>query len=402
MAATATETRHPKPLVDMGELSTYAGEYRLQGAKVDGDRVQVTWDDGYAAGYHPLWLRDHCPCSACRHPQTRERTFRLLDLPEALPQPAVEASARGTLVVRWPAMAEHAAHESEFDPGWLRQRATADGDIDDTGRTQLWDAGIAADPPAVDFGEVTGSDAGLRRWLGQLDRYGFALIDNGPTEPGSIEAVVSRIGWPRETNFGRYFDVVSKPNPNNAAFTAIALEPHIDLPNWERPPDFQFLYCLENEAEGGASTLVDGFEIAESLRSEDPEAFRTLSEQPVDFRFQDEEADIAYRAPVIGLDATGQPAEIRFNNWIRDTLRLPSGQVEAFYRAYRQFWERLRDPRFVFRFTLKPGQMMGFDNLRVLHGREAFDPNTGQRHLQGTYIDRDLVRSRLRVLERGY
>ena len=44
--------------------------------------------------------------------------------------------------------------------------------------------------------------------------------------------------------------------------------------------------------------------------------------------------------------------------------------------------------------------MIAFDNLRVLHGRGAFDPNSGRRHLQGTYLDRDLIRSRQRVLER--
>jgi gamma-butyrobetaine dioxygenase len=45
--------------------------------------------------------------------------------------------------------------------------------------------------------------------------------------------------------------------------------------------------------------------------------------------------------------------------------------------------------------------MMAFDNVRVLHGREGFDPNTGRRHLQGCYLDRDHVLSRLRLLDRA-
>jgi gamma-butyrobetaine dioxygenase len=32
---------------------------------------------------------------------------------------------------------------------------------------------------------------------------------------------------------------------------------------------------------------------------------------------------------------------------------------------------------------LAAGQMVAFDNRRVLHGREAFDPSTGRRFLQG-------------------
>jgi gamma-butyrobetaine dioxygenase len=39
-------------------------------------------------------------------------------------------------------------------------------------------------------------------------------------------------------------------------------------------------------------------------------------------------------------------------------------------------------------------------NDRALHGRTAFDPNLGKRHLQGCYIDRDGIESRRRVLKR--
>jgi gamma-butyrobetaine dioxygenase len=43
--------------------------------------------------------------------------------------------------------------------------------------------------------------------------------------------------------------------------------------------------------------------------------------------------------------------------------------------------------------------VMCFDNYRVLHGRTEFDPNSGHRHLQGCYIDRDDFLSRIRTLE---
>ncbi len=105
---------------------------------------------------------------------------------------------------------------------------------------------------------------------------------------------------------------------------------------------------------------------------------------------------------MIDCDEHGKPVIIRFNNWIRDTLRIAHDEVEGFYRAYRRLWRLLRDPRYLLRFRLEPGQMLAFDNLRVLHGREAFDPNTGYRRLQGAYLDRDLVGSRLRVLARPH
>ena len=402
MTAEATTTADTTPRIDMGELSDYGHEGWLTRATLQGDIVTLTWNDDYSARFHTLWLRDHCACATCRHPQTRERMFRLIDLPAELPAPTVTVTPGGALQLDWPAMGAFDAHQSLFDPGWLRQRAEDDGGPAAPPVTPVpWDAGFADDLPVIDYGEFRDTDAGLQAWLEGMMRYGLVLLRNGPTEENEVLRAAERIGWPRETNFGRHFDVFSKPNPNNAAYTAVALEPHIDLPNWERSPDFQFLYCLANESAGGASVFTDGAAVAEALRAEDPEGFRILSEVPIDFRFQDETSDIAMRAPVIGLDEQGRPTRIRFNNWIRDSLRLPVEQVEPFYRAYRRYWELLRDPRYAIRFTLRAGEMIAFDNLRVLHGRAAFDPNTGHRHLQGCYVDRDLLRSRLRVLQRG-
>jgi len=47
------------------------------------------------------------------------------------------------------------------------------------------------------------------------------------------------------------------------------------------------------------------------------------------------------------------------------------------------FWALLREPRFQRRLRLEAGQAIVFDNRRVLHGREAFDPSSGGRLLQG-------------------
>ncbi len=388
--------------VDMGEFAPYAGGARLTGATARDGSVHLIWDDGTRADFPLMWLRDHCACAHCRHPRTRERLVRIIDLPETLPEPAVTLTGSGALHLEWPAMPGFGVHESLFDAGWLHQRADARrSDPLDVDRKTPWTSAIADALPVVDHRAFMQTATGLSDWLHALDRYGFAVLRNGPTEPGEVIRVAERIGWPRETNFGRHFDVVSMPDPNNAAYTAVALEPHVDLPNWQRPPDFQLLYCLANEAEGGESTLTDGLAVAWALRDRDPDAWRILTETEIDFRFQDEHADIHYRAPVIGCDDNGNPAVLRFNNWIRDTLRLPAARVDPFYRAYRRFWEMLRDPAWTLRFMLHPGEMIAFDNLRVLHGRDTFDPNTGHRHLQGTYLDRDLIRSRQRVLERS-
>ena len=53
---------------------------------------------------------------------------------------------------------------------------------------------------------------------------------------------------------------------------------------------------------------------------------------------------------------------------------------------------------FKINFRLSKGMIAMFDNLRLLHGRTKFDPNTGFRHLQGCYIDHDVTEGKLRRL----
>ncbi|PRY71551.1 TauD/TfdA family dioxygenase [Halomonas ventosae] len=389
MDATAPQATPAAP-VEMHELVPYAQAPRLRDGQAGETGITLAWEDGEQVRLPWLWLRDHCACRACRHAQTRERL--VLPLP-AIARPREARLEAGHLYLAW-----EDGHESRFDGGWLHQRRPGAEAATALPAPRPWPEGFH--PARVDHAAFTGSVEGERAWLEALLRDGLVLLDHGPLADEEVSRLARRIGPLRPTNFGARFDVRSKPNPNNAAYTAIGLALHTDLPNWRQPPDIQLLYCLENDAEGGESLFADGYRVAEALRREAPEAFRLLSETPIDFRFQDEEQDIAVRAPILSCDADERVVEVRFNNWIRDTLRLPADTIEAWYAAYHRFWTLLHEPRHRLAFSLASGEMVAFDNRRVLHGRGAFDPDSGRRHLQGTYLDRDMLESRLRVLAR--
>jgi gamma-butyrobetaine dioxygenase len=226
------------------------------------------------------------------------------------------------------------------------------------------------------------------------------LLRNAPAEPGKLLEIARHVGPVRTSNFGEYYDVISMPNPNASAYTAMALELHTDLANWRWPPDFQLLFCVRNDAAGGGSILADGYRVAEDLRREEPDVFALLTGHPVTFRFHDKDCDIRASAPTIALDEAGKIERVRFNNWLRATLDVPEDVVGPLYAALGAFWRRLRDPAYHLTLKLTAGDMLAYDNRRVLHGRESFDPNTGHRHLQGCYINRDDALSRLRLLDR--
>ena len=94
-------------------------------------------------------------------------------------------------------------------------------------------------------------------------QYGFVIFKNVPTRDNFIVKFANSIGSVRRTNFGEFFNVQSKLNPNDLAYTSLNLAPHTDNPYRNPVPCIQILQCIENEVTGGLSTLVDGYTVSE-------------------------------------------------------------------------------------------------------------------------------------------
>jgi gamma-butyrobetaine dioxygenase len=70
------------------------------------------------------------------------------------------------------------------------------------------------------------------------------------------------------------------------------------------------------------------------------------------------------------------------------------------YEAIAALWALLRDTRYHLNLKLRPGELIAYDNNRILHGRKSFDPNSGERHLQGCYMNMEDLDSAMRMSER--
>jgi len=75
--------------------------------------------------------------------------------------------------------------------------------------------------------------------------------------------------------------------------------------------------------------------------------------------------------------------------------------IDPMYAALGTLWRMLRDPRYHLDLRLEAGDLIAYDNNRVLHGRAAFDVRTGERHLQGCYLNAEDLASRQRLLDRA-
>lgn len=367
----------------------------VSGLEVRADTLVVIWTDNTSTPFPTIWLRDNCPSGL--HPQTHERLLDLLTL-DASPHllsaecvgDQVKLIYRDGHVSLMPLTLLSAHHPGRPAPDPAKVSA-------ELWRADLTPGGI----PRFEAARVLADDGVLRQWLLQTARYGLSIVDGLDDRHGAGIEVAERVGFLRETNFGTTFEVISMPDPNNLAYTSVALPLHTDLPNQEMPPGYQFLHCIANEAAGGGSVFADGFALAQDLREEDPAAFELLAEVPIPFRFHDDTADILVRAPVIALDSWSELIEIRYNAHIAAIFDMPAEVMPDYYRAYRTYMAKTRDPGYRLEFKLGPGEMVVFDNRRILHGREAFDPSTGFRHLHGCYVDRGEFASRLRLLARA-
>ncbi len=231
-------------------------------------------------------------------------------------------------------------------------------------------------------------------------KYGYIILSGTPTETDSILNIATHYGNIRDTNFGRFFEVYSKPSANDLAYTPHAIGPHTDNPYRDPVPGIQLLHCLKNQTQGGYSTLADGLSIVRELREQSPEAYQLLTEIVVRFRFYDTDTELVSFHPLIEKDALGNILGIHHSPRLDDLPLLPEIELQKFQSARRRLSELLESERFEKKFKLEQGELMMFDNNRILHGRTAFDPRQGSRHLQGCYIDRDGPKSLYRVANR--
>ncbi len=359
-----------------------------------GAAVRIVWDDGQAARFHAIWLRDNARDAATRDPANGQRLISLADIPGDV---AIEsATVTGdNLDVRF-----SGGHETQFPRDWLLDHVydhAAPRGVWPNHLT-LWRSELA--PHRNDIGTLHSDAGALRDWLKAVARDGVAVVSGLATTSGSLEDVVRLFGHIRETNYGRWFEVRAEVNPNNLAYTNLGLQAHTDNPYRDPVPGLQVLACLENTVEGGESAVVDGFAAAETLRREDPAAFDILAVYPARFEYAGTSGvKLTAKRPIIERGPDGEVIAIRFNNRSMAAVTdIPFDAMDRWYAALRRFGEIIDGPESQVSFKLQPGEAFIVDNTRVLHARTAFS-SSGSRWLQGCYADKDGLLSTLAALE---
>lgn len=360
----------------------------------DDDALTVEWADGERQSFAAEWLLDNAPEHRDAH--SGQRLIDVTDLP-AHPRIRSATLEEGVVRLEW----DGPTPPTRLRIDWLQQfRCSLAPPAAATPRRWLEGAALHArtDFAILDFDELRSDPERRRDWLARLLAQGLALIEHVPQD-GLLEAMRC-VGRVQETNYGVVFEVRSVPQPENLAYSDLGLGLHTDNPYREPVPGFQALHAIVVSPDGGESLFADGFALAERLREQDPESFSTLTRTPVPFHYRSADAELAAERPLIRLDARGKVEAVHYNNRSIAPLRLELPEMRRFYAAYRRWADYLKDPRVMLRYHLRAGEIVVFDNLRLLHGRTAFTAQRHPRHLRGCYLTRDSVRGTAALLAR--
>ena len=161
---------------------------------------------GHKKEIHPFWLRERVNGENFVDKSTQQRLFDPTQLPENIQ--IKDLSLNSNFL------------EIKFNDGASTKIAIVDifkefSNINDVKQIEKikWDSSFR-DQNTFEFKENLFETDEMYKALINFYQYGFVIFKNVPTKNNFIINFANSIGSVRRTNFGEFFNVKSKPNPN--------------------------------------------------------------------------------------------------------------------------------------------------------------------------------------------
>ncbi len=364
-----------------------------------GKAIILSRIDGSSLRYHSTWLRDNANDPQTRDKNNGQRLISILDIPVNTHIKSASLDKKGkNITLKF--LPEK--KQVKFSSSWLESHAYDKKQnnlkvwIDPNLKT--WTKASFKRVPIINYKTAKSNKKLFIRWLKSLNYYGFAKMTRCEKKSGTVIKIAKLFGYVRETNYGKWFDVKSKTNAVNLAYTNLGLQAHTDNPYRDPVPTIQILHCLKSSTKGGDSKVVDGFSAALRLKKENKKYFNLLTKYCSRFEFKGKKnVHLKSRFPMIVLSPDKKLTAVHFNNRSIAAIKdVPFHDMLNYYKAYRKFSNIIDDPKMAVTFKLNPGDCFIVDNTRVLHARTPYSSN-GSRWLQGCYADKDGLLSTIRT-----
>ncbi|KAJ8127067.1 hypothetical protein O1611_g6567 [Lasiodiplodia mahajangana] len=346
------------------------------------------------------WLRNACTCEKCVDPSSGQKRFAPSEVPFKLPISGLAVAKDGSLKVFW---------ENDF--------FTHDTHVS-THPLQLWQGppqplrtwvpkpwnrcSLQRASPYKSYESfIKGKGPEYRHAMITLHLYGIMFLYDVPSSENAVEEIATKIGVIQDTFYGKTWDVISKPNAENVAYTNSYLGLHQDLLYMSNVPRIQLLHCLENTCTGGESLFSDSYFAIRRLYREHSHHAKALRQRQVLYHYNKGGHVYHQSRPVLG--DTGLWWSPPFQSPVQpDSLTMDGMKdYEQWHMATKKLQKFLENKASVYEYKMTPGVCVVFDNRRVFHGRRAFDTTSGKRWLKGTYVENDSYCSTIRSLSIG-
>ena len=348
--------------------------------KISSDNLIVHFKDNNSEIFPNIWLRDHAKDNKNWDKRTNQRkTYTAgLDLNLKIKNARIIDNGK-FLSISWPDLDSPVNYSFEF---LYRNKIK-------TNKTKLsyktWKNQDLSKNLFFNFDE-TKSKEGFKNFLRVLYEYGFIVLKNCNKDFTSVKEIANKIGYVRNSIFGGLWSFESNQNKADSSYTQDELRPHTDGTYSNDAPGLQLLLCTEYSAKGGESILVDGFKIAEKIKKENSEIFDLLATVNVTGNYIGDGVFLKAERPIFRINKKNEIIQVSFNNYDRASFRLEHDLTKRFYESIKKFDLIANDKEFQWRYILKPGELLIFNNWRILHGRGSFE---GIRKMSGCYINKE-------------
>ena len=255
-----------------------------------------------------------------------------------------------------------------------------------------------------------------------LRQWGTVLFRGVPTNNHGMRDVLELVGPLQQIYYpGEIYDIVASDNKisYDDSYAPGYIEAHTDGTDHDYAFQIGCFHSIEysipeSSNESMNNFLVDGFEVVEKFRKEDPEGFSDLqsnywgngnmrSNEDIDQtqleRNYPYERNWLTQRPILHL--RGEKLVQIIIRSLKLVERAPctedSANIERRYQSYAKLQRMLDDPANQRRFVLTPGTLCLFDNYRILHGRDALVPGT-KRRIANAYLSHETYMSRWRLM----
>lgn len=365
--------------------------------------------------FRSYFLRDASQAPSAVDAYSGQKTFSSANVdPDVFPE--VARVENDILHITW-----SDGHEATYSKSWLLRYSSPKNMLKFRRLIGEWVPWKKLEIPQISFNNFMDIDNrnAFHDAVTKLAQYGLLQVKDIPEGEGSpipyVTQMVERLcGYPKTTFYGTTFDVKSKPQAKNVAYTDVYLPLHMDILYYESPPGIQLLHVIENSTQGGNNFFADSYAAAIHIWKTDPEAYKALCEVPISYHYIKDGKHYFQKRPIIvehlNVDAKeledlppidhlnySPPFQAPLDALVNSTT-CPETTFKTFLRGLKKFEAFIEDPKHIVEFRMDPQTCIIFQNRRILHARREFDSKSGSRHFKGTYGEYDAFLSTIRTL----